>query len=438
MNILDAPAVTAAEAKAWARARGATGEFVNLADLYWELAPARGGVRADVAYLQAGHETNWGRFGGVLTASFHNPCGLKTSRGGGDADASAHARFRTWRLGVTAHLDHLALYAGAAGYPRQDTPDPRHFKTLRGTAATVEDLGGKWAPSPDYGRRVAALVDRIAPQPAAAQPARAGEPAGLDTRPIRLGETGERVHAWRRLLRRKGFEINATGRFDKRLRNATLVAQHWAGVPADGAVGPETWRAVRRKRRSRHPISTLLALLNRPRVIDARDGKAGFPRHPSRRWDSRRAQMIRGALGHYTGGQASFVADARFHVTSSYLTRGGAPAIAYTLGVDKDGTLYVFNDWRHVTWHCDGGQNTYWLGVVFRGAAEGPTLAQRRTLTWLWRQLEAGTFQPTQAEPPWPRMRDTTVHRKVTATSCPGDRGEAFYRQVASRFVDRP
>ncbi len=150
-----APArATVGQARAWARRRGATEEFIALADLYWELGPQRGGVEPAAAYAQAAKETGFGRFGGAVTPEHRNPCGLKTAQGGANDDPDAHQRFATWRDGVTAHLDHLALYAGAPGYPRPDSPDPRHFAWLHGRARTVEALGGNWAPSDDYGRSI--------------------------------------------------------------------------------------------------------------------------------------------------------------------------------------------------------------------------------------------------------------------------------------------
>jgi hypothetical protein len=155
--ILGRQHVSANVAESWARAHGATPTFVRLAAIYWRLAPRRG-VRPEVAYVQAAKETNYGRFTGVLDASFHNPCGLKRRAGGGNYDPSAHKRFPTWRAGIAAHLDHIALYAGADGYPRRSTPDPRHFAFLRGRARSVERLGGNWAPSRTYGRDLAKLV----------------------------------------------------------------------------------------------------------------------------------------------------------------------------------------------------------------------------------------------------------------------------------------
>jgi hypothetical protein len=142
-----------AKAQRWARNHDAAAQFVRNANLYWELAPPRG-IRPEVAYAQSAKETAYGRFGGVVDASFRNPCGLKTTQGGSNNDPDAHQRFVTWRQGVTACIDHLALYAGAPTYPRQNTPDPRHFPSVYATAPTVERLGGRWAPDPDYGRSI--------------------------------------------------------------------------------------------------------------------------------------------------------------------------------------------------------------------------------------------------------------------------------------------
>ena len=151
--ILNQPSSTVEKAKIWAIYKLATEEFVSLADLYWEISPAVG-VDPAVAYAQAAHETGFGRFGGVLDASFHNPCGLKTRAGGDNYDPNAHTRFPDWETGIKAHVDHLALYAGAAGFPDPNSPDPRHFPSLFGTALTVEGLSTRWAPSETYGDRV--------------------------------------------------------------------------------------------------------------------------------------------------------------------------------------------------------------------------------------------------------------------------------------------
>jgi len=144
MNILGPSKLTPEAAAAWAVSRGATDLFASLASLYWAYAPERG-VRPEVAYAQSAKETGFGNFGGVITPQYRNPCGLKTTDGGENSDPDAHQKFPTWEVGVIAHLDHLALYAGAIGYPLGGTPDPRHFPSLFGKAPTVEELSGNWA-----------------------------------------------------------------------------------------------------------------------------------------------------------------------------------------------------------------------------------------------------------------------------------------------------
>ncbi len=154
IDIISKTNVSADEAARWAKSKGATDTFIDLADLYWEYAEDHGGVNPGIAYVQAAKETGFGRFGGVLDESYCNPCGLKTASGGDDNDASAHEKFQSWKHGVQAHLDHLALYAGAEGYPRSDTYDPRHFATIKGRAETVNSLSVNWAPSATYGEEV--------------------------------------------------------------------------------------------------------------------------------------------------------------------------------------------------------------------------------------------------------------------------------------------
>ncbi len=211
--------------------------------------------------------------------------------------------------------------------------------------------------------------------------------------PLRSGMGGALVTRWQQLLKAKGFVLAVDGIFGPKTLNATKVAQAWAGVTIDGVVGPKTWAAVEKKTRTKRPVTVVKnTILPRPKIVDARYGRAGFPVHVWKKWQSR--PVVEAVVGHYTGGPASFVADARFHVQSSYLDENGAPAIAYTLGVDKDGTLFVFNDWQSITWHCDGGKNTITLGIVFRGGSEGPNLLQRKTLSWLLNAIEAGTIRP--------------------------------------------
>lgn len=151
--------VTPEQAKQWAKDRNASDTFIELADLYWKYSEECGNVNPAIAYVQAAKETGYGKFGGVIDETYCNPCGLKTEQGGDDNDPEAHDRFNSWEEGVQAHLDHLALYAGAEGYPKKNTYDTRHFNTIKGRCETINELGGtgKWAPSETYGKEVCAL-----------------------------------------------------------------------------------------------------------------------------------------------------------------------------------------------------------------------------------------------------------------------------------------
>lgn len=161
--IIGPATATKEQAATWAKSKNATDTFISLVDLFWKLAPERGGVDPAIAYAQSALETGYGHFKGIIQESYNNTCGLKTAEGGTDTDPNAHMKFKDWETGIKAHLDHLALYAGAQGYPKseKDTPDPRHFSFIKGKAPTVESLGGSWAPSPNYGASIVKLANEI-------------------------------------------------------------------------------------------------------------------------------------------------------------------------------------------------------------------------------------------------------------------------------------
>lgn len=161
--ILATPMATVHQVKAWAKSKSDNPEFIGLANLYYELFPVVG-VDPVLGFAQMAHETGFlykVKSAAGLDASYHNPCGLKVTQGGGDFVASAHKRFKDWQEGVTAHRDHLALYAGVSGYPKADTPDPRHFSYLFGRCESVLDLGGNWAPNPKYGEKLVQYMREI-------------------------------------------------------------------------------------------------------------------------------------------------------------------------------------------------------------------------------------------------------------------------------------
>lgn len=155
-----APRASLEAAQKWARERSSSDLFPSLAPLYWDRAQ-QVGLDPLAAYCQAALETGFMQFSSVVPESFHNPCGLKTPAGGGDYDTAAHMQFPDWETGIQAHLDHLALYAGIQGYPRSDSPDPRHFDYLLGQAKSVEALSGRWAPSQEYGQILRKLMEEV-------------------------------------------------------------------------------------------------------------------------------------------------------------------------------------------------------------------------------------------------------------------------------------
>ncbi|OON99412.1 MAG: hypothetical protein ATN35_12710 [Epulopiscium sp. Nele67-Bin004] len=159
MKIMNKPTTDVYSMQAWATQKDATLEFIYNALDYWNIATAKG-VDPLIAYVQYAVETGYGKFTGVLSGEYNNPCGLKIPEGGDCMIASSHKKFESWKEGITAHIDHLALYAGADGYPmaKNDTPDPRHFSYLLGKGTTLAEMAAQWAVDTNY----VALLSRLA------------------------------------------------------------------------------------------------------------------------------------------------------------------------------------------------------------------------------------------------------------------------------------
>ena len=177
MNILGKATATYKQAEAWVKSvKTANKLLLENLPMIWKCAE-KNGINPVVMLAQVCCETGYFNFKGVLNASFHNTCGLKTTKGGGDYVANAHMRFSSWEEGLTAHADHLALYAGAKGFPKYSpntkgyenekykvngtTKDPRHFTYLYGKCPTVEGLSGTWATDKNYAKTLLSIIDRI-------------------------------------------------------------------------------------------------------------------------------------------------------------------------------------------------------------------------------------------------------------------------------------
>lgn len=177
MNILGKSKVTYEQCEAWVKSvKTANPLLLQNLPLIWKAANDNG-LMVEIFISQVCLETGYFNFGGVLDASYHNTCGLKVTKGGGDKDAKAHMRFKSWEEGIKAHADHLALYTGAPKFPRYSpncashpneqykangtTQDPRHFTYLYGCCKTVEGLSGTWATNKKYADDIKRLVNQI-------------------------------------------------------------------------------------------------------------------------------------------------------------------------------------------------------------------------------------------------------------------------------------
>ncbi|MGG0413438.1 N-acetylmuramoyl-L-alanine amidase [Peribacillus simplex] len=116
------------------------------------------GIRGDIAFAQAMHETDYLRFTGVVQPEQNNFCGLGTT--GPD---NPGASFETPRQGVLAHLQHLFAYASTKPLPgKYPLVDPRYDLVKRGSATTWVGLNGKWAvPGDTYGQSILNIYGRM-------------------------------------------------------------------------------------------------------------------------------------------------------------------------------------------------------------------------------------------------------------------------------------
>lgn len=140
--------------------------YYKIAKLYQQIGQQYG-IRGDIAFFQAAHETGWWRFGGLVTPDQNNYCGLSATGRAAAADEPLRganparvqfvegkhgAFFDTPATGVEAQLQHLLAYATMQDLPvGVDLLSPRFALVRKGIAPNWEDLGGKWA-VPGYPR----------------------------------------------------------------------------------------------------------------------------------------------------------------------------------------------------------------------------------------------------------------------------------------------
>lgn len=151
--ILGAAQISVSQAQAWARSKGATEKFINIAPTYWYYGELTG-IRPEVLYAQAALETGYGKYTGVVSEDMNNWAGIKV-KGRNDDAKEAHETFATPEEGARAHFNHMAAYVGVAPVGE---PHGRYYsvKSLdwAGSVRTLEELSGKWCPDPNYANKI--------------------------------------------------------------------------------------------------------------------------------------------------------------------------------------------------------------------------------------------------------------------------------------------
>ena len=126
-------------------------------------------IRADIAWAQMCHETNFLKYTGIAKEEWNNFCGLGVT---GPPDVGE--RFATEELGVIAHLIHLAWYVYSDHLNIRDSNgdlycsnkyDPRHFNSshrMYNGDTSIKTLNGRWAvPGDNYASAIAKYANQI-------------------------------------------------------------------------------------------------------------------------------------------------------------------------------------------------------------------------------------------------------------------------------------
>ncbi len=135
----------------------------ELVAYYYEEA-TKEGVRPDVAFAQALHETGNFSYGGTVVPDQNNYCGLGTT-----SATVQGGYFPSAQIGVRAHIQHLLAYA-TTRMPSSDIVDPRYslVRDIYGSMTLPQwvDLNGRWAvPGNTYGQRIMNIFQQILEEP---------------------------------------------------------------------------------------------------------------------------------------------------------------------------------------------------------------------------------------------------------------------------------
>ncbi len=163
-KLIGKPAAMLAQARAWAKSKGAHQRFVDVASFYWQYGELTG-LRADILYAQSAHETNFGKYTGNVIPEQNNWAGIKTKNPTGDK-RDDHEYFASPEDGVRGHFNHMCAYTGL---PPVGDPHDRYYVALStnwaGKVKYLEELSGKWAPSATYHTKIVQFLNEIIATP---------------------------------------------------------------------------------------------------------------------------------------------------------------------------------------------------------------------------------------------------------------------------------
>ncbi|WP_051353782.1 RICIN domain-containing protein [Atopobium fossor] len=124
------------------------------------------GVRAEVVFAQAMHETGWLQFGGDVKNWQCNFAGLGATGNGVQGEDFSTYGSQAVRYGLRAQVQHLKGYASTDALNNACVDNRfKYLTNKRGSAPTISGLTGTWAMDPNYGNALFDLVKRLRAMP---------------------------------------------------------------------------------------------------------------------------------------------------------------------------------------------------------------------------------------------------------------------------------
>ena len=118
------------------------------------------GINPDVIFAQAMIETGWLNFGAQVSAEQCNFAGIGALDSGISGASFNSFGNSSVQMGIRAQVQHLKAYSSYDSL-NNECIDPRFSLVCRGSAPFVEDLSGKWASDPLYGKKIRNLLNTL-------------------------------------------------------------------------------------------------------------------------------------------------------------------------------------------------------------------------------------------------------------------------------------